>query len=377
MNNREQKLAIIIGAAVGLFLFYLLMDRVLISPVRDLDRQIADLQEKNQKLLDENNRELSYLKRIRTYASQTYDTIDLRASEKIRARLAELLESSGLADENLSLRPITGSLVPGNFHSIGWSISARGPLTKIINFLYLLDNDPRVHRIDGLSLTPLSKPGEVDVQLRYMTLILDPVKGEKPFAGTPVALPPINLKTPVRSRYQLIAIRDILRPYIPRPPGAPSAPIFQPPQQAAVPDAAPPPPIPADADQSRFRVVGLPAWHTVQQVIIADRSTQQTSVYKPGDPILTGKIVMVDYRAFPRHDQPLLFTQSRVILSFGNDLYAVDLGSTLADRYKLEPGQIPSELTSIPTSRPASTTEPNPAPDTQPSPPAGASPAGS
>ncbi|MCX5661533.1 MAG: hypothetical protein NTW19_17785, partial [Planctomycetota bacterium] len=255
-----------------------------------------------------------------------------------RARLTELLSRAGLANDALSLKPIGGSRVPGaNAKEVGWSIHARGKLSNIIDFLYLAGSDPRLCKLDMLSIVPAAKGGDTDLQVRYASLILEPsTKGGKPPAAglEPVPLTPPSLETPDRKAYQLIALRDVLRPYIPRP--------VSPAEGSAVAEVSEPPP--PDSPDARLRVVGLPTFAARQDVFIRDLSAQTVTSYKPGDEIIGGRIVMVDYRSMPVPSKPYINSGSRVILELENEYWAVELGQSLAERYKMAPEQLPAGL---------------------------------
>jgi hypothetical protein len=53
---------------------------------------------------------------------------------------------------------------------------------------------------------------------------------------------------------------------------------------------------------------------------------------------------MVDYRSLPRVDRPELLSPSRVVLRIGPDLWAVELGSYVSQKYRLSADRLPSEL---------------------------------
>ena len=78
--------------------------------------------------------------------------------------------------------------------------------------------------------------------------------------------------------------------------------------------------------------------------MVLDTSRNKTASYKPGDELAGGKIVMIDYRKMPFPQKPALLSQSRVILTIGEDYWAIERGNTLADIHKLAPGQLPEHL---------------------------------
>jgi hypothetical protein len=126
--------------------------------------------------------------------------------------------------------------------------------------------------------------------------------------------------------------------------------------------------LPAESEQARFKVVGLPSWHQTQQVIITDKSNGQVYYFKPGDEIIGGRIAMVDYRPLSRRDQPLINSSSRVIIAIGGEFYGVELGQTLAERVKVEATDLPVALVSSVQSVHAADSAQAPAPVTAPAP---------
>jgi hypothetical protein len=93
-----------------------------------------------------------------------------------------------------------------------------------------------------------------------------------------------------------------------------------------------------------LRVVSLSEWEGQPEVHIRDTANNKTLRYRPGEKLKDGaEIVAVDYRSLPSKRNPLLKSDSRVILKIGADYWAVERGETLADKRKLEQGQWPVE----------------------------------
>ena len=130
--------------------------RLYLGPARELAIKTRDLTQKvNDDLVAENRKEGQYQARIKTLAAQTYEVDDLKASEGARVRLTQLIPVSGLANDTLSLKPVTGVRVGGAYREIGWAIHARGKLSSVVDFLYLVSTDPRLHRLDYLTINPV------------------------------------------------------------------------------------------------------------------------------------------------------------------------------------------------------------------------------
>lgn len=64
--------------------------------------------------------------------------------------------------------------------------------------------------------------------------------------------------------------------------------------------------------------------------------TNELTAYRQGDNLLGTEVVAVDYRPIPLPRNPTLRSDSRVILQFENEYWAVERGQTLAEKRKLD-----------------------------------------
>ena len=101
-----------------------------------------------------------------------------------------------------------------------------------------------------------------------------------------------------------------------------------------------------------MRVVSLSHLADGPEICIRDTRSGRMTLYAPGDKLAGGQIVTVDYRQMPRADKPEILSGSRAIVKIGATWWAVELGQTVAQRYRLRKEQLPVEL------RPASSTAP-------------------
>ena len=145
-------------------------------------------------------------------------------------------------------------------------------------------------------------------------------------SGKTTAKPKFTLDSTQRRSYDAIVQRDLLRPYIPKPP---------PPASATA---------PADAGLDRLTVVSLSDWSGTPEVHVSDAGSQKILRLRKGDALAGGEVVMIDYRTLPMPGKPGIVSYSRVILKIGNAYWAVEHGQTLAAKYQLAPEQIPSHL---------------------------------
>lgn len=352
MTRREKILAGVTAGLVALGLGYLLVKKAYLDPLAKWEAQRISWANKRAELKRMNAQSQSRARSLRSLAGKTFDSNELEAEAKLAEAILALVERAGLSREKLSVQPVRGSNVRGAYRELGRIIRVRGGLKNIIDFLFLLDAEPHLHRLDQIAVTPVLRSNEVDLQVRYMTPVLEFKNGKKVPTDQIAATAPAGvLDTPRRKLFAPIAARDLFRPYIKRP-AAPPTPAT-PRVSSAKPRTEPPRPNPPAAPASRFRVVGLPHWSDNQEVIVADSSSKQVRSYKPGDTLGGGVIAMVDYRPMPSKANPMIDSPSRVILKIGAEFFAVELGENLADKRRMSSDALPEAIRPIPATAPA------------------------
>lgn len=75
-----------------------------------------------------------------------------------------------------------------------------------------------------------------------------------------------------------------------------------------------------------------------------DVSKKTTRRYKVGETLRDGEIVAVDYRSRPFPGKPELQSHSRVILRVQTTYWAVEGGTTLAEKHQLAVEELPASL---------------------------------
>ena len=336
MGRREKILAIAIGLAATVFVLYMAVDKLVLSKVDSLRKQEAKLQEDiilNEAKRGQYERQASRLPGLldRTFGSEEYV-----ASERVQARLTKLLKASGL---KILLTPQGGPKVQGKYKEISWQVVAQqGKLEQIINFMFLLDSEPYLHRVENLTLTPKHRSGTMDMKLRFVTIVPARRGAEETPPGEVAQAPPDPqaLQSDQRKQYDIIASRDPFRPYLKRP--EPPKPPPTPPKIAEGPSPPPPP--------ARQKIVSLASWAGQQEVHVRDVKTGKTDILKPGQGLAGGKIVMIDYRRMPMPGSPEVLSASRVIVQKGQDYWAIELGQETAASHKLAHDNLPEELSS-------------------------------
>ncbi len=332
MNRREKILAASIGGMVGLFVVIWGLRALISQPLHLLDQRIVTAREKISKIQAERRAFFAAEDRLKSITHRTFaDTID-QASAQSGELLTRQIIQAGLAEADFTRLPVGPRKIRGA-SEIGWNVQGDGALSNVVNLLFTLNQSPWLHRTENLAVTRGDSPGVVRVRFRYLTLVIDPalnVVRTNLVAG-------LGLESPERHLLNSIVSRDVLRPYIRRPPPPPVSPATAPSSAPGSRPAAPPGP-------ESFRIVSLSEWEGVPEVHIRDLTAQKTHVYHPGDALEGGTVVMIDYRTLPRTDNSQLKSSSRMILKIGAEYFAIERGRTLADKRKLAPSDLPPAL---------------------------------
>ena len=193
MTTREQSLVVgILGVALGGFVAYTAIDRLFLVPAAEADHAIPDLKEK----IDDHTRVISqkgaYARNLRGFAGRTFGDNESDAIENMRAHILGLARDSGINTQlDWDTSPFRGRRQRGVYHEVGWTVSARGSLASVVNFLHLLQDDPHLHRIDAFGIAPVPKHSDMKVNLRYASLVLGPkvVPKGRPATSRPTSQP--------------------------------------------------------------------------------------------------------------------------------------------------------------------------------------------
>ena len=327
MNPRVRNLLLSIGALVAVFVAGFGVRFVVLQPVRELDKQISVVRQDLSKIATERRTCFENEDKVKALTQRTFsDDVD-KASAKSGAMLTKLISQSGLEEADFTRLPVGPRKLRGA-SELGWNVQGDGPLMRVINLLFLLQESPYLHRVENVTISPSEAPGKVRVRLHYLTLVMAPA----PTVEWREPVPRFTLDSPERRILDSIVSRDILRPYIKRPP-APGSP-GRPPSGGVRPLATP----------ESLRIVSLSEWDGFPEIHVRDPGNQRTLRYQPGDALAGGVIVMVDYRPLPMPGKEALKSFSRVILRIGDEYWAIERGQTLAEKYKLAPDQLPDKL---------------------------------
>ena len=329
MNRREKILATTVGGVLALGLLIYVVRGVLLAPLKELDKRTAVVREKLAKIQADRRAYFAAEDRLKAITARSFaDTVD-QASAKSGEMLTQQILATGLEESDFTRLPLGPRKLRGA-SEIGWNVQGDGPLTNVVNLLFLLNSSPWLHRTENLVVANGDAPANVRVRFRYMTLVLEPA----PDVVRTNLVPTLTLESPERHLLNSIVSRDLLRPYIKRAPApvAPGQPA-RPPAKSGVPPGP-----------ESFRIVSLSEWQGQPEVHVRDLAAQKTVRYRPGDELAGGTIVLVDYRPLPLPGNSLLQSFSRLILKIGPEYWAIERGQTLADKRKLSPSELPPQL---------------------------------
>jgi len=330
MNRREKILSGIVGGIIGIAVLGLGGRALFIKPLKEIDKKTASLRDRLEKVRGERRSFFIAEDEVKKVAQRTFDFDLDKASAKSAELLTQQILLAGLPEMEFTRLPFGPRKLRGA-QEIGWNVQGDGSLDQVVNLLFLLQEDPYMHRIDGLTLTTGEGPGQVRVRFRYTTLVLDPA----PDVEAKALQAKFTLDSPQRRIFDGIVQRDILRPYIKRAPV--STPGQPGPRSPGTSPGGPPGP-------ESFKIVSLSEWQGEPEVHVRDLVNQKTLRFKPGDSLAGGTLAMIDYRKMPKAGKQFLEADSRAIVRIGEEYWAIETGKTLAQKYRLNPDQLPDSL---------------------------------
>ena len=329
MNSREKILAGTVAGIGGLLIAGFGVRAFLIKPLKAIDTRIAASRERFAKIQTDRRACFRAEDQMKAATLRAFaDTVD-QASAKSGELLTRHILESGLHEDEFTRLPLGPRKLRGA-QEIGWSVQGEGPLVDVVDLLFVLQESPQVHRLDGITISEGEMRGLVKVRFRYLTLVMDPA----PEVQRKELATKYSLESAQRHIFDGIFTRDLLRPYMkPVPPPVKVSGGGSPPIKPGSPTGP-----------ESFRIVSLSEWMGQPEVHVRDLSAQQTLRFRPGEPFAGGTLVGVDYRPLPMPGNAFLRSDSRVILRIGTDYWAIERGRTFAEKRKLAPEQLPAEL---------------------------------
>lgn len=327
MNRREKILAGIVGGILSLILAGFGVRAFVFSPAQAMDKKIAAARSRLDQLAKERRGYFADEEQVKAVSQRVFSERVEHASALSGEMITRYILQCGLKESEFTRLPAGPRKLRGAVQ-VGWRVQGDGPHSDVVDLIYKLKSAPQISRLDGLSISAGDKPGLVRVGFTYLTLVVDPSPAVEPME----LVSRVPLDTPERRQYDGVVERDLLRPYVKKQEDVVSRSIASAKQSKPV------------SGPESYRVVSLSEWQGQPEVHVLDLNTQKTFRYKPGDYLAGGTVAMVDYRSMPMPGREILQSQSRVILRFGSEFWAIDRGQTLADKRQLKGDEVPLEL---------------------------------
>ncbi len=351
MSSRVRMAAIAVGAGVVFLIGWGIVNAAFVQPAATLDRLIAKYREEVRDYRHAANTGEVALAKLKLLAARSYGTDRNEVSARIHEHLEKLLTRTGLVKE--SIRSTVGGRRRG-YEIVSRTVTARGPLKRVMDFLYLLDQQPFLHRVDDIKIDRVDQSPDVTLSCRYSTVIILDHRGrpiEPGDANQPTSAKVWgDLDSADRTLYSVVSRRNVMLPYVER---LPQPRVHQArPRPRPQPQPQPQPqPRPRANPLARYRVTDLSQWGSKQDVGIAG-PTGQTKLYHPGDELAGGEIIMVDVRPMPMPGKPEIDSPSRVIIKTDKEYWAVELGQPLSQKRRLRGDELPASLRKEATTQP-------------------------
>lgn len=383
MNNREKVLTWVTMGLLAVGMSYVVFYKVLIEPIGQKRVQKVGVIRQTQDLNVKISSEPIHLRSLRKAKARTFGSDESKAEAASRTFLVRVVALARLESDRAKMTPLKGSRITGG-REVGWLVTVQGPISRLVDLMYLLQEDQHIHQVKNVVWRVLPKDNELELKFSYMTLVLDEIPDDTPLVATTqlkditdansrifkkfemkteeqliswdtvqdvlraaedakmeeyakLQLP--SLRSPERAPYELIASRDIFRPYIKRPPPPP------PPPPPVADRQDPPPPTPPREDPLRnLRLVGLTTWEGEPEVSVLNVKEDTIKTYKVGEDIIGGELMVVDYRMLTHPDNPLIKSPSRLIVRIKDQYWAVEIGQYLSQKRILNKSQWPVSL---------------------------------
>ena len=336
MNRREKILAGIVGGILATILAGFGVRAMVVAPAKAVDKKIAGARARLDQLNQERRAYFADEAKVKEAAQKMFSDRVENTAAISGEMITRYILQCGLKESEFTRLPAGPRKLRGAVQ-VGWRVQGDGPHADVVDLIYKLKSAPQLSRLDGLTLAPGDKPGLLRVGFTYLTLVMDPTPAVEPLS----MVAQVALDVPERRAYDASVERDLFRPYVKRQ---------EQPALAGIENPRTPKPV---GGPEGFRIVSLSEWQGEPEVHVLDVNQHKTFRYRPGDYLAGGTVVMVDYRSMPMPGREIIQSESRVILRFGKEYWAIDRGQTLADKRPLKPDQWPPELSKLASAEPA------------------------
>lgn len=235
--------------------------------------------------------------------------------------LGDSVKNAGLKEYKINPGQIVRQRTPNGeevlYHKLPFNIRVQGDLGELTDFLYAFYSAPHLHQVRRLSIQPLAKEDQLDLQFSVEALVLDGGFHEKGLSQS--RLQRLSLAEAEEYR-QAIVERNLFAAYEPPPPPPP------PPQPKKVETRPPPPPPKPRFDPAKFAVISAIIEVAGQpQVWINDRTAGKILKFREGDSFSIGQL-QGSVARIGTLDVVLEHSEGRRLLTLGESLHeGVDL----------------------------------------------------
>jgi hypothetical protein len=162
MNPRERLLAIGVGVIVGALVLWYATSSVL-GRFEDKDRRIASLTKEVKKKKDDMRKAQLAAKRLKEYEARSLPPDADLAKSLYQAWLNSTIETIGLSDVEVNTLRVTPA--KNTYQRLGFSVSAEGDLSQLVEFLYRFHEMDWLHRVDRLTVKPVRNSKKLALDL--------------------------------------------------------------------------------------------------------------------------------------------------------------------------------------------------------------------
>jgi hypothetical protein len=229
MTQREKTLAAVVGAAIVLGVGYKAVDTLLIGRHAEAKEHLAKLKTEERRLQGIIGSRDNLARRWLAYTGRTFSFERTEARGRLGKDLKELAKRHGFADAVFGTHGGTKIGRRTDISTVAHRIAIQGRFPDVTAFLRDVYEKPYLGQIIKLTITPLGAKGSRGTVKLECTIespllpVVDPkeiphVRGAKPLDPEPEESPgPARGDVHRGEFYDILAVRNIFRPYLPPP----------------------------------------------------------------------------------------------------------------------------------------------------------------
>lgn len=232
MNERERKMAMIVGAGLAVAVLYYGVNFLFISPMTEAKKKYSQNVKKQNALKKLVDSERKLAKTWNDYAARTFSFDALKAQDLFGQDLKRLAKQHGFESANFKKKNGKNIGRKTKISTVGHQITTTGEYIKIVEFIRGIYQSPYLCQITKLSISPVgSRDGRgrdiVKVEFTVETPILPKIKRKdirKAAKATAMPeapeapIPPFRQDLKSDSHYVALSDRNMFRAFMPPPP---------------------------------------------------------------------------------------------------------------------------------------------------------------